>query len=154
MAAIAPQTADAQRLAKPSSGQRLQETTANDVPRCARKLGTLSIADGDDPYGWTRFSLAPPSKLLKVLVARSGCLTWSIAAAASTRRRRSATSAVILAKALSPCARRRRPAAPSSAPPPGSIVYPTGPQSGLWWEAADENDNVGWVLKTRLAPSQ
>lgn len=38
--------------------------------------------------------------------------------------------------------------------PVGSIVYPTGNQSGLWWEVADENDNVGWVLNTKLAPSQ
>ncbi|WP_232474240.1 hypothetical protein [Sphingomonas sp. MA1305] len=39
----------AQKLAKPSSGQRLQEQTARDVPHCTRKLGTLSIVDGDDP---------------------------------------------------------------------------------------------------------
>ena len=65
--------ANAQSLAKPSSGQRLQESSANDVPRCARKLGTLSIVDGDDPRPWTQYSLAPPSKLLKVLVQRSGC---------------------------------------------------------------------------------
>ena len=38
--------------------------------------------------------------------------------------------------------------------PPGSTVYPTGQKSGLWWEVADENDNVGWVLATRLAPTQ
>ncbi|MGR6330061.1 CsgG/HfaB family protein [Sphingomonas sp. XXL09] len=63
---------EAQKLAKPSSGQRLQEQTARDVPHCARKLGTLSIVDGDDPT-WTKWSLAPPSKLLKVLVQRSGC---------------------------------------------------------------------------------
>ena len=37
---------------------------------------------------------------------------------------------------------------------PGSILYPTGNQNGLWWEVADENDNVGWVLNTKLAPSQ
>jgi hypothetical protein len=24
-------------------------------------------------------------------------------------------------------------------------------QEGLWWEVADENDNVGWVLNTKLA---
>ncbi|HMP61515.1 MAG TPA: hypothetical protein PKA17_00110, partial [Phenylobacterium sp.] len=24
----------------------------------------------------------------------------------------------------------------------------------LWWEAADENDNGGWVLNTGLAPSR
>jgi len=37
--------------------------------------------------------------------------------------------------------------------PVGSIVYPTGQKAGLWWEVADENDNVGWVLNTKLAPS-
>ncbi|RYY32936.1 MAG: SH3 domain-containing protein, partial [Sphingomonadales bacterium] len=73
IAALLAPPAAAQRLAKPSSGQRLQEATANDVPRCTRKLGTLSIEDGDDPSAWTQASLAPPSKLLKVLVARSGC---------------------------------------------------------------------------------
>lgn len=61
------------RMAKKSSGQRLQEQTMNDVPHCVRKLGTLSIVDGDDPRSWTQYSLAPPQKLLKVLVQRSGC---------------------------------------------------------------------------------
>ena len=61
------------KMAKPSSGQRLQEQTMNDVPRCTRKLGTLSIVDGDDPRAWTQYSLSSPQKLLKVLVQRSGC---------------------------------------------------------------------------------
>ena len=65
--------AQAQRLAKPSGTQKLQEATMNDVPRCATKHGTISIVDGDDPSGWTQYSLAPPQKLLKVLVQRSGC---------------------------------------------------------------------------------
>ncbi len=65
--------AQAQRLAKPSGAQKLQEATMNDVPRCARKHGTISIVDGDDSRGWTQYNLAPPQKLLKVLVARSGC---------------------------------------------------------------------------------
>ncbi|MGK6320657.1 CsgG/HfaB family protein [Sphingomonas sp. DT-204] len=65
--------AQAQRLAKPSSGQKLQEQTMTDVPRCTRKLGTVSVVDGDDPRGWTQYSLAPPQKLLKVLIQRSGC---------------------------------------------------------------------------------
>lgn len=71
--AMTPAAASAQKLAKPSSGQKLQEQLANDVPRCARKLGTISIRDGDDPLPWTQNNLAPPSKLLKVLVQRSGC---------------------------------------------------------------------------------
>ena len=61
------------KMAKPSSGQKLQQQQMNDVPRCTRKLGTLSIVDGDDPRAWTQYSLAPPQKLLKVLVQRSGC---------------------------------------------------------------------------------
>ena len=70
---VAPLSVEAQKLARASSGQRLQEATANDVPRCPRPLGTLSIVDGDDPSAWTQYSLAAPSKLLKVLVARSNC---------------------------------------------------------------------------------
>ncbi len=38
--------------------------------------------------------------------------------------------------------------------PPGAMVYPTGNKNGLWWEVADENDNVGWVLNTKLTPTQ
>lgn len=38
--------------------------------------------------------------------------------------------------------------------PAGAIVYPTGNKNGLWWEVAYENDNVGWVLNTKLAPSR
>lgn len=73
MAACIVAPVQAQRLAKPSSGQRLQEQTMTDVPRCFRKLGTLSIVDGDDSRGWTQYQLASPQKLLKVLVQRSGC---------------------------------------------------------------------------------
>jgi len=63
----------APRLAKASSGQKLQQQTMNDVPHCTRKLGTISVADGDDPYAWRQWSLSAPSKLLKVLIQRSGC---------------------------------------------------------------------------------
>ncbi|WP_245858435.1 CsgG/HfaB family protein [Sphingomonas guangdongensis] len=45
----------------------------DDVPRCTRKLGTVSVMDGDDPSGWTQFQLTGPQKLIKVLVQRSGC---------------------------------------------------------------------------------
>ncbi|WP_231639161.1 CsgG/HfaB family protein [Sphingomonas profundi] len=302
---IAPAVA-APKLAKASSGQQLQEQTANDVPKCTRKLGTLSIADGDDPSGWTQFSLAPPSKLLKVLVARSGCFNLvdrgtGLNAAQRERdiggnlglQRRSnvgqgqikAADYVLVAEvqgansnvsgsavgagigglvggrfggllggikskkleantvlsltnvrttetiatedgyaaknnigfgaggflavggavgggydntdigrivtlsfiqayskmvtslgliqpgaagtaeaapaktftAQAPVALRRTAAAGGAlirTIPAGTIVYPTGNKNGLWWEVADENDNVGWVLNTKLAPSQ
>ena len=306
LAIVAPGVAEAQRLAKPSSGQKLQEATANDVPHCARKLGTLSIADGDDPSGWTQFSLAPPSKLLKVLVARSGCFNlvdrgtglnaaqrerdiggnlglqrganvgqgqikaadyvlvaevqgansnvsgggaaagiggllggrvggliggiksqkleantvlsltnvrttetiatedgyaaknniafggggfFAVAGAVgggydNTDIGRIVTLSFIQAyskmvtslglvqpgaagtaeaapkktyTAQGPVAMRKTAAAAGALVrmlPAGSIVYPTGPKNGLWWEVADENDNVGWVINTKLAPSQ
>jgi curli biogenesis system outer membrane secretion channel CsgG len=302
--------ASAQKLAKASSGQRLQEATANDVPRCARKLGTLSIVDGDDPRPWTQYSLSPPSKLLKVLVQRSGCFNLvdrgsGLQAAQRERdigsdlglQRRSnvgqgqikAADYVLIAEiqgansnvsgggvgagigglvggrfggllggigskkmeantvlsitnvrttetiatedgyaakknltfgagggvgffgggagmvgggydntdigrivtlsfiqaysklvvglglvqpgdagtaqaapaktytAQGPVAMRASALATAKAIrtlPAGTIVYPTGNKNGLWWEVADENDNVGWVLNTKLAPSQ
>ena len=67
LAAAAPHQASA------SNGQQLQQQAMNDVPHCTRKLGTVSIANGDDSSGWTQNSLAPPEKLLRVLVQRSGC---------------------------------------------------------------------------------
>jgi curli biogenesis system outer membrane secretion channel CsgG len=295
----------AQKLAKPSSGQRLQEATANDVPRCGRKLGTVSIEDGQDPV-WSAAGLAPPSRLLKVLVQRSGCFNLvdrggGLIAASREReigsslglQRRSnvgqgqikAADYVLLAEiqgansnvsgngmaagvgglidrrlggllggmrskkmeantilsltnvrttetiatedgyaaknnlsfaaggffgvggavgggydntdlgrivtlafiqaytklvnslgGIQPGAEGTAEAAPAKTYtaqgsvamrasaaaagrvirtlPAGAIVYPTGNKNGLWWEVADENDNVGWVLNTRLAPSQ
>ena len=58
--------------------------------------------------------------------------------------------------AQAPVAMRTTPAATGKVIrtlPVGAIVYPTGNKNGLWWEVADENDNVGWVLNTKLAPS-
>jgi curli biogenesis system outer membrane secretion channel CsgG len=308
--APAPVLAKEPKLAKPSGTQRLQEATMNDVPRCTRKLGTVSVMDGDDPSGWTQFQLAGPQKLIKVLVQRSGCFNlvdrgsglsaaqrerdisgglglqrgsnvgqgqikaadyvlvaevqasnsnsggskvgaavgqrmfggiggliggigskkmeantvlsltnvrttetistvdgyaakksvtfgvggggfWGSGGAAAvgggydnTDIGRIVTLAFIQAyskmvtelglvtpgdpgtaqaapkktfTAQAPVAMRSTAAATGTVIrtlPVGSIVYPTGNQAGLWWEVADENDNVGWVLNTKLAPSQ
>ncbi len=38
--------------------------------------------------------------------------------------------------------------------PVGATVYPTGNKQDAWWEIADENDNVGWVQNTALAPAK
>lgn len=305
-----PATEARAQLARPSSTQRTQQAMMNDVPRCYRKLGTVSVMDGDDPSGWTQFQLAGPQKLLKVLVQRSGCFSLvdrgsglsaaqrerdiggnlglqrqsnvgqgqikaadyvlvaevqaadrdtggsAVGAAAgglighgfggilggiSTRKMEANTvlsltnvrttetlavqdgyaaknsiswggggggffgaggaalvgggydstdigrivtlafiqaygkmvmdlglvtpgsagtaeasptktftaqSSVALRAAASASARAIRTL------PPGAIVYPTGARNGLWWEVADENDNVGWVLNTKLAPSR
>jgi hypothetical protein len=58
---------------KPSKVQNTQANAMAQIPTCAQKLGTISIMDGDDPWGWTQYNLAPPQKLLKVIVQRSGC---------------------------------------------------------------------------------
>lgn len=300
---------EASAQAAPSGTQRTQQQMVNDVPRCVRKLGTLSVMNGDDPSGWTQFQLAGPEKLLKVLVQRSGCFNLvdrgaglnaaererdiggglglqrgsnvgqgqvkaadyvlvaevqaanrnsgggaigagiggliggrfgALAGGISSKKMeantvltltnvrttetlevedgyaaknslsfgggggmgffgggaalvgggydntdigRIVTLAFIQAYSkmvtdlglLSPAAEGTAEASPTKtftaqAPvamrvspaagakvlrmlPPGSIVYPTGEKNGLWWKVADENDNVGWVLNTKFAPS-
>lgn len=298
----------APKQAGPSSGQQLQDQAVQDVPRCVRKLGTVSVMDGDDPSGWTQFQLTGPQKLIKLLVQRSGCFNLvdrgsGLSAAQRERdiggnlglQRQSnvgqgqikaadyvlvaevqasnrdasgggaAVAGAIVGGALggliggiktrkmeantvlsltnvrttetvvvsdgyaskkntsfgvgggvgflgggvgavgggydntdigrivtlafiqayskmvnelglvAPGSTGTAEAAPAKtftaqAPvamrvsavatakairtlPVGSIVYPTGKKDGLWWEVADENDNVGWVLNTKLAPS-
>jgi len=295
--------------ASASNGQKLQQQALSDVPHCMRKLGTVSIANGDNSYGWTQNNLAPPEKLLRVLVQRSGCFNIvdrgaGLNAAARERdigsglglqrgsnvgqgqiksadyvliaeiqgansnvsgsgaagvagaviggpvggllggirsRKLEANTVLSLTNVrttetlaveegyaakkdtafavggifagglgglggvgggyentdigrivtlsfiqayskmvntlglVNPGAAGTAQAAPAktftaqapsamrAAPlatariirtlPPGAIVYPTGNKNGLWWEVADENDNVGWVLNTKFAPS-
>jgi hypothetical protein len=305
VAAVAwPMQAEAQ-LAKPSKTQQTQQAMMNDVPHCYRKLGTVSVMDGDDPSGWTQFQLAGPQKLLKVLIQRSGCFNlvdrgsglsaaqrerdvagglgmqrganvgqgqikaadYVLVAEVQAADRDSGGSAIgaglggmvggSFGAALGGISTRKmeantvlsltnvrttetiavqdgyaaknsmsfggggffavggivgggydstdigrivtlafiqayskmvsdlgllqpgsagtaeatptktfvaqalvslRTAAAASAKvirtlPAGSIVYPTGQKKGLWWEVADENDNVGWVINTKLTPS-
>ncbi|WP_165188683.1 SH3 domain-containing protein [Caulobacter soli] len=71
LSTIAPSAALAQ--AKASKGQAMQTQASGEVPHCGRKLGTLSIVDGDDSSGWTQYNLASPQKVLRAIVQRSGC---------------------------------------------------------------------------------
>lgn len=59
--------------ARPTNTQQAQSQAMAEIPRCSQRLGALSIIDGDNPYGWTQYNLAPPQKLLRVIVQRSGC---------------------------------------------------------------------------------
>jgi len=295
--------------ARPSGTQKTQQAMMNDVPHCIRKLGTVSVMDGDNPSGWTQFQLAGPQKLLKVLIQRSGCFNLvdrgsglsaaqrerdiggglgmqrgsnvgqgqikaadyvlvaevqaadrdsggsavgagiggliggrfgALAGGISSKKMeantvlsltnvrttetiavqdgyaaknsvsfgggggvgffggaaglvgggydstdigRIVTLAFIQAYSkmvsdlglLTPGSEGTAEASPTRTftaqaqvalrtaavagakvirnLPPGAIVYPTGKKDGLWWEVADENDNVGWVINTKLAPS-
>jgi hypothetical protein len=60
-------------LAKASNAQQQQDQMMGQIPHCTKKLGTITIVDGDDTNGWTQNNLAPPQKLLKVIVQKSGC---------------------------------------------------------------------------------
>ena len=297
------------RAAKPSNGQKMQEAAAAQIPHCGRKLGTLSITNGDDPRGWNQYNLAPPAKLLRSIVQKSGCFNLvdrgaglnaavterdigsglglqrgsnvgqgqvkaadyvlvaevqgsnsnaggsalagiaggliggtagALVGGIKTRKleantvlsltnvRTTETLAVTEGYAVkndigwsaggggfgstgfggavgggyedtdigrivslafnqayakmvgelglvsdSPAAAQNAPSKTftATAPvnmrrgpdakaalvrslPPGSIVYPTGAKQDMWWEVADENDNVGWVLNTKLEPSR
>lgn len=306
----APAAALAQgRPAKATNAQKMQEQAMTEIPHCVRKLGTLSITNGDDPRGWNQYNLAPPEKLLRVVVQRSGCFSLvdrgaGLNAAATERDiggslghqrganvgqgQIKAADYVLVAEvqasngnsaggalagiaggliggragaimggikttkleantvlsltnvrttetvsvqdgyavkndvsfgaggglggwggfggavgggyentdtgrivtlaflqaynkmvadlglldngvspaqaapsktftATAPLNLRRAPDTKSAVLrtlPPGSIVYPTGNKNGLWWEVADENDNTGWVLNTKLEPSR
>lgn len=297
------------RPAKPSNAQKMQEQAVAEIPRCTRKLGTLSITNGDDPRGWNQYNLAPPAKLLRSIVQKSGCFNlvdrgaglnaavterdigaglglqrgsnvgqgqvkaadyvlvaevqaadgnsggsalagiaggliggtagalvggiktrkleantvlsltnvrttetvsvtdgyavkndigWSAGGGGfgstgfggavgggyeDTDTGRIVTLAFVQAyskmvnelglvsgapgsaeaspaktfTAMAPTNMRRTPMAQGALIrnlPPGAIVYPTGKKQDLWWEVADENDNVGWVLNTKLEPSR
>ena len=61
------------RPASATNAQKMQANATAEVPRCTRKLGTLSITNGDDPRGWNQYNLAPPAKLLRSIVQKSGC---------------------------------------------------------------------------------
>lgn len=43
-----------------------------DVPKCEKSLGAITLTDGDG-RGWLAYELGAPSTLLKVMIARSGC---------------------------------------------------------------------------------
>lgn len=61
--------------AKASKAQQRQDQMVAELPKCASKLGTITVVDGDDPRGWAQNNLAPPQKLLKVIVQKSGCFS-------------------------------------------------------------------------------
>lgn len=71
-ASVLPTASDAQ--ARRSSAQRTQDAQMAQIPRCARSLGTVTLADGQSDY-WRELQLSPPQSLLRVVIQRSGCFT-------------------------------------------------------------------------------
>ena len=57
-----------------SSARKQQERGQQDIPRCARNLGTIAIVEPDTKW-WREYSLGSPEAILRVFVQRSGCFT-------------------------------------------------------------------------------
>lgn len=64
-------TADA---ADRSSGRQSQERGTQNIPICARNLGTVAIVEPDNQW-WREYNLGSPESILRVFVQRSRCFT-------------------------------------------------------------------------------
>ncbi|TCV97137.1 curli biogenesis system outer membrane secretion channel CsgG [Luteibacter rhizovicinus] len=58
------------------NAQKEHEKKVAEIPRCTKKLGTISVEEPDAARNWwTGQQLPSPSKLIKVFVSKSGCFT-------------------------------------------------------------------------------
>ena len=55
-----------------SSGRKDQEKGTAEIPRCAKRLGTIAIVEPDNQW-WREYSLGSPEAIIKVFVQQSGC---------------------------------------------------------------------------------
>lgn len=55
-----------------SKGQKAQDKKVSEIPRCTKKLGTLSVVEPEDRW-WYRYKLGSPEALIKYFVVKSGC---------------------------------------------------------------------------------
>jgi len=61
-------------FADASSGRKLQEKGTQQIPICARNLGTVAIIDPDNQW-WRELNLGSPEAILRVFVQKSRCFT-------------------------------------------------------------------------------
>lgn len=56
--------------------QKQHDAKVAEIPRCSRKLGTISVVEPEgNVHWWTQQQLPTPTKLIKVFVNKSGCFT-------------------------------------------------------------------------------
>lgn len=60
---------------KGSNVQKQESQKVVEVPRCAKRLGSVSIINGDNSAIWDSAQLAPLQKLLKAIVLKSNCFS-------------------------------------------------------------------------------
>lgn len=59
---------------KGSSGRQQQTRGMQDIPRCARPLGAMSVVEPDTQW-WRDYNLGSPENIIKVFVQQSGCFS-------------------------------------------------------------------------------
>jgi len=64
----------AAKSSKASSGAQDQQRGTAEIPRCARKIGSLAIVEPDNQW-WRELNLGSPEAILRVFVQQSGCFT-------------------------------------------------------------------------------
>ena len=57
---------------KASSGKQAQTKGEMQIPRCAKRIGTVAIVEPDTQW-WRDYNLGSPENILKVFVQQSGC---------------------------------------------------------------------------------
>lgn len=57
-----------------SSARKAQERATNEIPRCAKPLGSIGMVEPENKW-WREFNLGSPEAILKVFVQQSGCFT-------------------------------------------------------------------------------
>jgi hypothetical protein len=62
------------KSSKASSGAQDQQRGTAEIPRCARKIGSLAIVEPDNQW-WRELNLGSPEAILRVFVQQSGCFT-------------------------------------------------------------------------------
>lgn len=55
---------------KGSSGRQLQTRGMQDIPRCSRQLGAMSVVEPDTQW-WRDYNLGTPENIIKVFVQQS-----------------------------------------------------------------------------------
>jgi hypothetical protein len=59
-----------------TKAHRDHDAKVAEIPKCARKLGTISVVEPEGSvHWWTQQQLPSPTKLIKVFVNKSGCFT-------------------------------------------------------------------------------
>jgi curli biogenesis system outer membrane secretion channel CsgG len=73
-AAVLVATPATAKSSKASSGAQDQQRGTAEIPRCARKIGSLAIVEPDNQW-WRELNLGSPEAILRVFVQQSGCFT-------------------------------------------------------------------------------